>query len=76
MISTRTSRDVRDEGHLARPFDGGSELDLMTTAGACDAAGTDLALLGDEALERLHVLVVDVVDLVLAEVAVPPLGLA
>src|SRR5579864_3863112 len=45
----------------------------MAAAGSADATGTDLALLGDVAAEFADVLVVDLVDLRLAEEArLPP----
>src|SRR5919108_551369 len=61
--------DVRQQRHLAGPLDGDGDLALMPAAGAGDPARADLALLGDVAPELVVVLVVDLVDLLLAEVA-------
>src|SRR5207253_7377440 len=47
------------------------QLALVQRAGAGNAARQDLATLGDELLERLHVLEVDVFDLLDAELADP-----
>src|SRR6476660_3465277 len=63
---------VRGEGQerdVARPLDGQGELALVLGAGAEHPARQDLAPLGHEPGEELHVLVVDVVDLVRAELA-------
>src|SRR5438445_3030257 len=69
-------RSVRREGQerdVARPLDGERELALVLGAGAEHPPGQDLAPLGHEPREQLHVLVVDVVDLVRAELAdLPP----
>src|SRR4029077_14974044 len=62
-------RHVRHEGELARPLDGAGDLALMATAGTGDPARADLAPLGDEPPQRARVLVVDLLDLVLAEQA-------
>ena len=67
--------DVRQQCHLARPLDGGRHLDLVSPAGARDAAAPDLALLRDVAPELVDVLVVDLRDVLLAEEAVAPLDL-
>src|SRR5687768_4319438 len=68
--------DVGEERHLARPLDGDRHLVLVAPAGAGDAARADLAPLGDEAAEHVHVLVVDVLDLRAAERAVAAAHLA
>src|SRR5947209_6315862 len=63
---------VRGEGKQrgdARPLDGVLQLALMQRAGARDAARKDLPALGDELLQHLHVLVVDVLELLHAEFA-------
>src|SRR5262249_33436691 len=57
------------ERDVARPLDGQRQLALVLRAGPEHAPGQDLAPLGHEAGEQLHVLVVDVVDLVRAELA-------
>ena len=55
------ARGVGEERHLARPLDRHRDLPLVTAARAGDAAGADLALLGDVAPELVDVLVVDLV---------------
>src|SRR6266545_4946013 len=66
-------RHVRQQGHRAGTLDGVGELALMARAAARDPARDDLAALGDEAAQTTHVLVVDEVDLVCAELAnLPP----
>jgi hypothetical protein len=62
-------RDVRNQGHRPRTFDGVRQLALMPSAAARDASGDDLSALGDEVAEATDVLVVDEVDLVRAEFA-------
>src|SRR5579872_2559237 len=62
-------RHVRDEGNLARPLDGGLKLALVHRARTGNPPRQDLAALGDERRDELRVLVVDVVDLVRAELA-------
>src|SRR5215212_5040560 len=61
--------DVGQQRHLARPLDRPRHLVLVAAAGTGDAARADLALLGDVPAEDVDVLVVDVVDLRLAELA-------
>src|SRR5690242_16512012 len=60
---------VRDQGDLTRALDRRLQLPLMHRAGAGDAPREDLAALGHERADQLHVLVIDVVDLVRAELA-------
>src|SRR5688572_16578258 len=62
-------RHVRNERDLTRALDGGLQLALVHRAGSGDAARQDLAALRNERTDQLHVLVVDVVDLVRAELA-------
>src|SRR3954471_16362549 len=62
---------VRQQRHLAGPLPGRRDLHLMPAAGARDAPRADLPLLGDVPPQLARVLVVDLVDLVLAEEAVP-----
>src|SRR5947209_17560787 len=62
-------RHVRNQRDLARALDRGLQLALVHRAGARDAPRQDLAALGHERSDQLHVLVVDVVDLVRAELA-------
>src|SRR5450756_588712 len=66
--------DVRDERHLASALDGRGELALVAPAGAGDARRLDLASVADEAAQRGEVLVIDLVDLLFAEVAETPAG--
>src|SRR5436190_14280509 len=69
----RLTGDVGKERHLARPLHGGGDLLLMPAARACDPARADLSLLRDVPAELAVVLVVDLLDLLLAEVtALPP----
>src|SRR6185503_13548626 len=60
---------VGDERDLPRPLDRGLQLPLVLGAGPRDPARQDLAALGHERPDQLDVLVVDVVDLVRAELA-------
>src|SRR6185436_14030064 len=60
--------DVRQESQLAGPLDSGGELVLVPAAAARDAARADLALVGQVAPQGREVLVLDLVDLVPAEV--------
>src|SRR5438552_18506396 len=62
-------RHVRNERNLTRAFDRNLQLPLVHRAGARDAPRQDLAAFGHERSQQLHVLVVDVVDLVRAELA-------
>src|SRR5712692_1772524 len=57
------------ERDRARPPDGAGELALVPRAAAGDAARGDLAALGHEVLEPTHVLVVDELHLIHAELA-------
>src|SRR4029453_11027122 len=63
---------VRQERHLARPLDRHRNLALVAPARPGDAARADLPLLGDVPPQLVVVLVVDLVDLLAAEVAVLP----
>src|SRR5438067_4867772 len=67
--STISIRDVRYERDLARALDRDLQLALVHRARAGDSARQNLAALGHERPDQLHVLVVDVVDLVRAELA-------
>src|SRR3954466_7870563 len=69
MTSMCLLRHVRDERDLARALDRRLQLALVLGAGARDPPRQDLAALGHERPDQLHVLVVDVVDLVRAELA-------
>src|SRR5207248_3584351 len=60
---------IRDQRNLPGPLDRRLQLALMHGAGAGDAPGQNLPALGNERAEQLHVLVVDIVDLVRAELA-------
>src|SRR5262249_46087760 len=61
--------DVWQKRHLAGALDRHRDLALVAPAGAADAARPDLAALGDVAAKLADVLVVDLVDLRLAEEA-------
>src|SRR6185312_16373217 len=65
--------DVGEKCHLTRTLDRDRDLLLVAPARSRDAPGTDLALLGYVATQLVVVLVVDLFDLLLAEVtALPP----
>src|SRR5258705_10226454 len=65
--------EVRQERHRPRLLDRVRQLALVPGTAARDAPGNDLASLADEAPETAHVLVVDEIDLVHAELAdLPP----
>src|SRR5262245_9159271 len=61
--------DLGQQRHRARPSNGAGELTLMAGAAAGDAPGCDLAALRHEVLQPTHILVVDKLDLVHAELA-------
>src|SRR5262245_10051778 len=61
--------DVRNERDLPGALDRHLQLALVHRAGTRDPARQNLAALGHERPDQLHVLVVDVVDLVRAELA-------
>src|SRR5437867_2034097 len=66
-------REVRQERHRPRLLDRVRQLALVPGTAARDAPGNDLASLADEASQTAHVLVVDEIDLVHAELAdLPP----
>src|SRR5436190_12332779 len=65
-LVTRRERKQRD---VTRLLDRVGEPPLVRGAHARDAAGDDLAALGHEGVKHLHVLIVDVVDLLDAEPA-------
>src|SRR5439155_9198737 len=73
MTSIVLTRHVRQQRHLACALDRDRDLALVPAARAGDPAVADLALLGDVAAQLVDVLVVDLVDLVLAEEAGLPL---
>src|SRR5262249_23040513 len=62
-------RRVRQQRDRPRALDRRLELALVQRAGARDAPRQDLAALGDEALQQLDVLPVDVLELLRAELA-------
>src|SRR3954453_14546208 len=68
-LALRRVAHVRKQRDLTRALDRQGDLVLVATAGAGDPARADLAALGDEPAKRADVLVVDVLDLVLAEQA-------
>src|SRR5436190_23501429 len=69
FMGSLLGRRVRQQSHRAGALDGVRELALMARAAAGNPAGNDLAPLGHEAAQTAHVLVVDEVDLVSAELA-------
>src|SRR3990170_2258608 len=64
------SARVRQQGELAGILHGGGDVALMLDAVAGHAPRPDLAAIRDELAQHDHVLVVDPVHLVLAELAV------
>src|SRR5688572_24082964 len=73
MATPPLFRRVRDERQLARPHQRHAQLPLVQGAGPGDAPRQDLGALGHERQQQPRVLVVDVVDLVAAELAdLPP----
>src|SRR4029450_83117 len=66
-------REIRQQRHRSRLLDGVRERVLVTGAAAGDAPRNDLAALADKAPQTAHVLEVDDIDLVHAELAdLPP----
>ena len=61
---------VGDECHLTSPLDCERDVVLMLRASASDATGLDLATIGHVLAKELRVLVVDELDVLLAELAV------
>src|SRR5690606_36241753 len=61
---------VRDQGQEARTLDGGGKLALVTRLGARDAAGDDLAVLGQVLAQGVEILVIDLLDALGGELAV------
>src|SRR5579885_993599 len=59
MVGPPSARGVGQQAEEARPLDRLRELALLLGRDCSDAARHDLAALGDEALQQLHVLVVD-----------------
>src|SRR5690606_22355290 len=57
-----TAGRVRQQRHLARVLDRLGDLTLLLDGDAGDAAGTDLATVGDELPQQRGVLVIDVGD--------------
>jgi hypothetical protein len=60
---------VGEQGQEARPLDGDGQAALMARAGAGAPAGIHLTRVGDEALEEVDILVIDVINLVNAKLA-------
>ena len=58
---------VGKKSHLSSSLDSGGELSLMKSAGAGYASGEDLCSLGNELSELCNVLIIDSLNLVLAE---------
>src|SRR3954447_19727345 len=63
--------DVGNQRELTRALDGHLQLALMERAGAGNPARLNLAALGQKRRQQPHVLVIDVVDLLRAELAYP-----
>src|SRR5690606_5287447 len=61
---------IRDQGQEARTLDRGGELALGARLGAGDAAGDDLAVLGQVLAQVVELLVVDLLDALGGELAV------
>ena len=61
--------DVRKKSHEASTLDRGGDHSLVLAAGSRDTTGRDLSGRRDVLPEELDVLVVDMVDVILAEVA-------
>jgi hypothetical protein len=68
-MSVPLVRRVRQQRELTRANDGDAQSALMLRARAGNPPRQHLAALGDKAAQQLDVLVVDVVDLVRAELA-------
>src|SRR4051794_38778744 len=76
VVMSARRRGVGQQRHLAAVLHSYRDVTLVLAAVAADAAGTDLAAVGDELRQQGRVLVVDVGRLVLAELADLLLGLA
>ena len=61
---------VRQESHLAGALNSVRDVVLMLRASASDATGLDLATIGHVLTEELSILVIDVLSVLLAELAV------
>src|SRR5690348_11242932 len=72
MAASGSVGDVRNQRELPRARNGGLQLPLMKRARTGNPARLNLAPLRDERHQQAHVLVVDVVDLVCAELADAP----
>src|ERR1041385_7186695 len=68
-VMNRSIRGERKQRRDARALDRVLKLALMQRAGPGDAARQDLPALRDELLQHLHVLVIDVLELLDAELA-------
>src|SRR5438309_10398910 len=69
MRAMRSPHRVREKTHLARVLHGQGDVPLVTLAGAGYPSRPDLSTVGHETPQQRRVLVVDVADLFLAEVA-------
>src|SRR4051794_27700753 len=69
VLMSARRRGVGQQRHLAAVLHSHGDVTLVLAAVAADAAGTDLAAVGDELPQQGRVLVVDVGRLVLAELA-------
>src|SRR5688500_11628722 len=68
-INSPLVRDVRNQRQLARPRDGRLQLALMRRTRAGNPARLHFAALGDGSGQLPHVLVIDVIDALRAELA-------
>src|SRR3954451_10232790 len=76
LVRAGALADVREQRQLTRALDRASDLVLVPTAGARDAARADLSAVRDELAEKIDVLVVDELDLVAAVLAGLPASAA
>ena len=61
--------DIRDERHVACSLNSDSKLTLMISAGSGDSSGKDLGALAYALSKSAYVFVIDMVDLISAELA-------
>lgn len=61
--------DVWQQSHLTSTLYSDSKLPLVLSAGSRDTARNDLAVGGNELLQQLNILIVDIGDVILGEIA-------
>ena len=61
--------DVWQQSHLTSTLYSDSKLTLILSAGSRDPARNDLAVGGNELLQKLNILIVDIGDVILGEIA-------